>query len=209
MRRELSINDVVAITALAGDVFCGEQSPDNVALLAKAAKMIPPGGTYLEIGMRVGMSTLAVALANLDIQIVSVDKDRACGDHLSERIDRLCKAISTSGFRLKDGWMLRERIKFIWSDSVVAAKDWHEPIDFFFADGDHTYDGIRADIGAWLPFVKDNGIAAFHDYADDEAEMDGKPCHVSRAVHEAVMFSREWMLYESNFHLAVFRKINR
>lgn len=36
-------------------------------------------------------------------------------------------------------------------------------IDFLFIDGDHTYESVKADFENFGPFVKPNGIVAFHD----------------------------------------------
>lgn len=38
-----------------------------------------------------------------------------------------------------------------------------ERFDFAFIDGDHTYDGVRADWLAWSPLVRSGGLVAFHD----------------------------------------------
>ncbi len=37
-------------------------------------------------------------------------------------------------------------------------------LDMVFIDGDHSYEGARADIGAWTPIIKPGGILAGHDY---------------------------------------------
>ena len=36
-------------------------------------------------------------------------------------------------------------------------------VDFLFLDGDHTYDGVKADFELYSPLVKEGGIIAFHD----------------------------------------------
>lgn len=69
------------------------------------------------------------------------------------------------------GWMA-DRIAFIdvQADShspatverVQGALD-SQPIDFLFIDGDHTYEGVRADWLAWSPLVRPGGLVAFHD----------------------------------------------
>jgi hypothetical protein len=37
------------------------------------------------------------------------------------------------------------------------------PIDFLFIDGDHSYDGIRADWQAWSGRIDFGGVVALHD----------------------------------------------
>lgn len=39
----------------------------------------------------------------------------------------------------------------------------NQPIDFAFIDGDHTYDGVKADFLNYGPMVRPGGIIAFHD----------------------------------------------
>lgn len=39
----------------------------------------------------------------------------------------------------------------------------NEPLDFLFIDGDHTYEGVRADFVQYAPLVRPGGLAAMHD----------------------------------------------
>lgn len=39
-------------------------------------------------------------------------------------------------------------------------------LDFLFIDGDHTYEGARADFMMYSPFVRKGGLIAFHDIAE-------------------------------------------
>ena len=39
----------------------------------------------------------------------------------------------------------------------------NHPIDFAFIDGDHTYEGVKADFRNYGPLVRPGGIIAFHD----------------------------------------------
>ena len=41
------------------------------------------------------------------------------------------------------------------------------PIDVLFIDGDHTYDGARADFERYAPLVRPGGLIAFHDIMPD------------------------------------------
>ncbi len=57
-------------------------------------------------------------------------------------------------------------------DFVEVVADSHDPatvesvggvFDFAFIDGDHTYEGVRADWLMWSPLVRSGGLVAFHD----------------------------------------------
>lgn len=63
--------------------------------------------------------------------------------------------------------------------SVDVAGDFHEQIDFLFLDGDHGYEGVKADADAWLPKLKPGATIAFHDYGWAEG--------VQRVVREDVL----------------------
>lgn len=47
--------------------------------------------------------------------------------------------------------------------SAEAARGWEKTIDFLFIDGDHSYDGIRADWEGWSRFVAPGGVVCLHD----------------------------------------------
>lgn len=46
---------------------------------------------------------------------------------------------------------------------AVALMMSGELFDFAFIDGDHGYEGVRADWLAWSPLVRPGGVVAFHD----------------------------------------------
>lgn len=49
--------------------------------------------------------------------------------------------------------------------SVEASKLYKDgSLDFVFIDAMHTYDGITADITAWMPKIRKGGVLAGHDY---------------------------------------------
>lgn len=57
-----------------------------------------------------------------------------------------------------------DRVQQIRLDSVDAAQTIDEQLDFVYIDGDHSYEGIRADLQAWFPLIREGGIIAGHDY---------------------------------------------
>lgn len=46
--------------------------------------------------------------------------------------------------------------------------------DFLFIDGDHEYDGVRADFEAYYDMVRPGGLIAFHDIVPDELARTGQ-----------------------------------
>lgn len=56
----------------------------------------------------------------------------------------------------------------IRGDSGEIGNNWNTPIDVLFIDGDHSLNGVRRDISAWVHHVKAGGAVAFHDVWKDE-----------------------------------------
>ena len=68
--------------------------------------------------------------------------------------------------------------------SIAAAKSYRNAeLDFVFLDADHSYEGVTADIDAWLPKIRPGGILAGHDYVD-HTTANGFVYGVKRAVAE-------------------------
>ncbi len=63
-----------------------------------------------------------------------------------------------------------------------AAKESGASFDFALIDGDHNYDGVRADIAGVLPHLSDQAYVLFHDAHYND---------VRRAIDEAVSTSQE------------------
>lgn len=75
----------------------------------------------------------------------------------------------------------RDRAKILRQDSLEAAKAIADgSLDFVFIDADHSYEGCKADIEAWLPKVREGGFIAGHDYENTDFPKFG----VKRAVDE-------------------------
>ena len=48
-----------------------------------------------------------------------------------------------------------------------------EKLDFLFIDGDHSYDGVKADFEMYAPMVRPGGLIAFHDINPDHRSLRG------------------------------------
>jgi predicted O-methyltransferase YrrM len=56
-----------------------------------------------------------------------------------------------------------------------AAEYFHgELVDFLFIDGDHSYQGVKADFEMYSPMVRPGGVIAFHDINPDFAMTRGQ-----------------------------------
>ncbi len=59
------------------------------------------------------------------------------------------------------------------SDSVAAAATFADrSFDFVYIDGNHTYQGVRADLEAYYPKVKDDGFIGGHDFSNHESAVE-------------------------------------
>lgn len=75
------------------------------------------------------------------------------------------------------------RAKVLQISSVKAAALINDrSMDFVFLDGDHSYEGVKADLAAWVPKVKVGGWICGHDYANALPQFDFSG--VDKAVNE-------------------------
>ena len=57
-----------------------------------------------------------------------------------------------------------DRFELIRARSSDAAGIIREALDFVYLDADHTYEGVRGDLCAWYPKVREGGLIGGHDY---------------------------------------------
>jgi cephalosporin hydroxylase len=71
------------------------------------------------------------------------------------------------------------------------------PVDFMFIDGDHTYEGVKADFQNFSSFVKPGGYIAFHDIQDTEIHR-GNGCFVAQFWNEVKNNYEHWEFIDAN-----------
>ena len=54
-------------------------------------------------------------------------------------------------------------VEIVRKTSTEAARDWDKKIDLIFIDGDHSFEGVKADWELFLPHLGEFGVAVFHD----------------------------------------------
>jgi predicted O-methyltransferase YrrM len=55
-------------------------------------------------------------------------------------------------------------VRLIPATTIEAARHWTQPIDYLYIDADHSYDGVRADLDAWVPHMRPGGLLVGDDY---------------------------------------------
>ena len=117
-------------------------------MLWKATKAT--SGNILEIGRNLAGSTVLLAAAGPDREIYSIDnrsnEDRACKDYLARAVNK-------------------GRVHLLIADSRVPLPNLR--FGFLFIDGDHTFEGVLADVVAHWNALQASGeypaLVAFHD----------------------------------------------
>jgi len=77
----------------------------------------------------------------------------------------------------------KARVVVIVGDSALCAADVEDPVHMVFVDGDHSYQGVKADRDAWAPKIAVGGIIAFHDFKT-ERRVAAKHAGIKRACLE-------------------------
>jgi predicted O-methyltransferase YrrM len=136
--------------------------PCNAATYRAATlKLAQPENPRLlvEVGVYAGaLSQMFATIPSLERQIIV---DSWLGGYSSfdqKHMDGIAKGVL-------DWAATQPKVEVYREDSRVAAKRFEdESIDFWHTDGDHSLEGIRGDIAAWLPKVKPGCILSGDNY---------------------------------------------
>ena len=158
---------------------------EDVDLIQQAVRTMLPVDRFVQVvdlGAGSGTTVLSVFCARShDIAVLTVDHDPVA-------LASTGQCMTNAGFR------------HLWtpvqtaSSNVVAAIDAAPgniaPVDFLMVDASHEYDDVRADLAAWLPFVRPGAPVWMHDFTDEypgcrqainEAIADGRLIPVEQA----------------------------
>lgn len=149
---------------------------DEAALLFRLARDVE-AGPVAEIGRFKGGSTVIFATALREgVELWSYDLHVALrADMPGEQLDReLDDALQRLG--------VRHKVHLLVGDSRTVDPP-PGPLELLFIDGDHSYEGAKADFDRWGAFVRTGGHVLFHDAVDTGGYGNVYP-GVARAVAE-------------------------
>jgi len=133
---------------------------DEASLLYRLARRVPAGAALAEIGRFKGGSTLLLASALPEgAELWSYDL------HVALRADLSGPQLDSELRTALDRYRLAERVHLVVGDSRIAEPP-PRPCALVFIDGDHTYEGARADYERWSELVSPGGDLLFHDAVD-------------------------------------------
>lgn len=160
----------------------------EAALIEGLASSCPDPARIVELGTGKGLSTsrLLYGLSlHEDAKVWTIDLDEC----------KLAREYIEAS--LIPNW----RYEFVIGDTVAKAEEFPIEIDLLYIDASHSYDGVKADIIAWTPKLKQGGIVALHDY--------GNPLHaVSPAIDELLFEDGEhWTFRARADSMVAFEKL--
>ncbi|HVQ40327.1 MAG TPA: class I SAM-dependent methyltransferase, partial [Pyrinomonadaceae bacterium] len=101
-------------------------------------------------------------------------------------------------------------VRWIQDFSQNVSKNWREPVDFLFIDGDHSYEGCLRDWREWSPFVNLGGIVAFHDarlFPNGWTRSNSGPVRVAKELFYEGQ-SSQWEIVDEVDSLLIVQKTN-
>lgn len=150
----------------------GFMVPGDVQFLMVKAATLPRGGTIVEIGSFMGLSSILMAqtllrTGNHQARIYSVDTWEGSPEHqeLDAIKDRKLFDIFKDNIQ-KAG--ISSFIHPIRKSSTIAFEDFEDgSIDLLFVDGDHSFEGCYSDLVYWFPKLRTGGVLIGHDCEPD------------------------------------------
>jgi predicted O-methyltransferase YrrM len=136
------------------------------------AHRIPPGGTYLEVGVFLGASLSVMGQLRPDISLIAVDpwiSEPWMSDHPD--FDATVAPHGGDLFLAFLHQMMTHAPDVLRRTRVIRGTTCNveilSSVDMLFIDGAHDLVSVRTDLCVYAPRVRDGGIVAGHDYNVD------------------------------------------
>jgi len=148
----------------------GMMPSEQLLAVYRLAATWPVRGDVVELGAWVGLTTSYLATAcqaRGDGTVYAVDTfegTREGGTQYSS-VSRLGGETRTAFDDQIRRAGVSTLVKTLVGDTVETAQLYPgRPIRLLLIDADHSYEGVRGDLEAWLPLVAPGGLIVFHDY---------------------------------------------
>jgi len=96
----------------------------------------------------------------------------------------------------------KDRVTVYKMHSIQASEHFKDgSLDFIFIDGDHSYEGVTADLKAWVRKVKPNGLICGHDWDNDNTYQDVKNAvldYFGRDKDIELSYNKTWFIRTEN-----------
>jgi len=141
--------------------WCSERKADRLAMHSKNAKLC------VEIGVFCGQSFFAMALGNVETQLVAIDpwseqeaaQEVAPGAEKAFDWEEIYQTFEKNLARYR----VADRTKVLRMPAAVAVDFVDSSIDLLHIDGNHDPVKVMADVKAWVPKVRKGGIVVLDD----------------------------------------------
>jgi len=132
--------------------------------LMAAAVLAPGQGAIVEIGSFKGRSTVGLAYVAQHYRlgdVVAIDPHTCPSPTDPRLVDQSTTYDEFVANLARAGVSAVVEVRRAYSGDV--GREWHAPIRLLWVDGDHSYDGARADLRQFTPFLADGAVVAMHD----------------------------------------------
>lgn len=142
------------------DVFASVQDIDGwltkaqARLLYERAAALPSGSRIVEIGSHHGRSTIVLATAAPEAELVAIDPYEENEPRPTD-LQRFEQNLERAG--------LRGRIRHVHAPSTTALAEVPGEVDLLYIDGAHDLTTALADVRGWGTRVRDGGTMLIHD----------------------------------------------
>ena len=152
----ITLNDIIA----KAKTIYGAFLPQEIEALAKTADSLGENRIFVEIGSFFGRSSVVLGMIarknNCHLTCVDIFNEFPPDENNPEEIKRQFKANMAEA---------NAKYNLMNVESSEASEGFDSKIDLLFIDGDHSYKGVKSDIGCWVQYwVKVGGFVLFHDY---------------------------------------------
>jgi len=136
------------------DHIPGWLTRDQARTLYDAASDLPPNACIIEVGSHQGRSTVVLAAAREDVEVVAIDP--FVGGKFGGELTRRQFEHHLAENRLA------ERVRLLAARSEQVRSSWTEQVGLVYVDGKHDCWSTSHDLG-WSAFLPPGGLVLVHD----------------------------------------------